>query len=59
MRQREREVEFARQELAFDEAQLRRAAGEPLSAADVDNWEHPFEFPTRLSSRPMRIVHTT
>jgi hypothetical protein len=45
-RQRERELEFERQEQAFDESQLRIAAGEPMSAADVDTWDHPFEFPT-------------
>ena len=41
-----RELAFERQEQAFDENQLRRAAGEPLSAADMDTWEHPFAFPT-------------
>jgi hypothetical protein len=51
MRRREQELEFARQELAFDEAQIRRAAGEPLSAADVDNWEHPFDWPTQAEQQ--------
>ena len=45
------EQRFAEQELAFDEDQLRRAAGEPLSAADVDNWEHPFDWPTQAEQQ--------
>ena len=39
------EQRFAEQEQAFDENHIRRAAREPMSAADVDTWEHPFEFP--------------
>jgi hypothetical protein len=46
MRRQAAAQRFAAQELAFDEAQLRLAEGEPLSAADMDHWEHPFAFPT-------------
>jgi hypothetical protein len=38
----EAEEEFARQEQAFDENQLRIAAREPLSAPDVETWD---EYP--------------
>ena len=50
MRQRD-EVEFERQELAYDESQLRIAAGEPRSMGDFGNWEHPFEFPTEAEQQ--------
>ena len=51
MRRQAAEQRFAEQEEAFDESQLRLAAGEPLSAADVDNWEHPFAFPTEAKQQ--------
>jgi hypothetical protein len=42
----------ALEEMAFDEAQFRRAAQEPMSAADIDNWEPTLAEQQAYEDRP-------